>query len=165
MFARFVCALLSFCEHEFPENPKPENLWKLLWNSPRILVERGMHFISLLSLYSNRNRDKSSFVIVHEDVDIFSMRHNAQDLINRTAHPKRYPDTIYVSVVYQFPTQCTYIFYGFVCLIRFVQKIWKGKEKKGGSIGAVLGRNRQPSEKNISEASESPRVNTWLFDV
>ena len=36
MFACFVCALLSFCAHEIPENTKPENPGKLSWNTPLI---------------------------------------------------------------------------------------------------------------------------------
>ena len=36
MFAHFVCALLSFCACEFPENPKHKNLGKLSWNSLRM---------------------------------------------------------------------------------------------------------------------------------
>ena len=36
MFARFVCAFLSFVHASFLQNPKPEKPVKLSWNAPRI---------------------------------------------------------------------------------------------------------------------------------
>ena len=38
VFARFVCALLSFHAQKFPKNTKPKNLGKLFCTAPFMLV-------------------------------------------------------------------------------------------------------------------------------
>ena len=36
IFELFVYALLGFCEHEFPENMRPEKAGKIMYTAPRI---------------------------------------------------------------------------------------------------------------------------------
>ena len=36
MFDLFVCVLLGFCEHEFPENMRPDKTGKTIYTAPRI---------------------------------------------------------------------------------------------------------------------------------